>query len=298
MSSGNFNLKGWKSNLHILEPIQHTSTNKNVAVLGLVLHTDSDMLSCKVEITNISEKPITKRFHNIIVLETETEQYWGTFVQNRVQKIRSLTSPAMWHHIPGTLNASHLVSRGCSGEDSLQGKWWEEPTWLLENQENWPKSEDEPDEGLVNSEKRKTIVTTLTKTDENVNWYCILPKDRVRDAATFKIVDVDLAGPLYLKHILKTYIVLYTCAVYRAIHLELITPLTTEAFFQSLRRFISRRGRPLPPYILTTARILREQREFCMLWIGIASLLELQNKTFSGSLILHLHPGGADGRSA
>ncbi|GFU23164.1 integrase catalytic domain-containing protein [Trichonephila clavipes] len=77
----------------------------------------------------------------------------------------------MWRHIPGTLNAADLVSRACSGEHLLQGKWWEGPTWLLENEENWPKSEDEPDEDLVNSEKRKTIVTTLTKTDENVNWY-------------------------------------------------------------------------------------------------------------------------------
>ncbi|GFX11470.1 integrase catalytic domain-containing protein [Trichonephila clavipes] len=76
----------------------------------------------------------------------------------------------------------------------------------------------------------------------------ILPKDRVRDAATFEIVGVDLAGPLYLKHDPKAYIVLYTCAVYRAIHLELITSLTTEAFFESLRRFISRRGRPTAIY--------------------------------------------------
>ncbi|GFT22780.1 integrase catalytic domain-containing protein [Trichonephila clavipes] len=78
----------------------------------------------------------------------------------------------MWRHIPGTLNAADLVSRGRSGEHLLQGKWWEGPTWLLENEENWPKSEDEPDEDLVNSEKRTTIVTTLTKTDDNVNWYC------------------------------------------------------------------------------------------------------------------------------
>ncbi|GFU68180.1 integrase catalytic domain-containing protein [Trichonephila clavipes] len=76
----------------------------------------------------------------------------------------------------------------------------------------------------------------------------ILPKDRVRDAATFGIVGVDLAGPLYLKHGPKAYIVLYICAVYRAIHLESITSLTTEAFFQSLRHFISRRGRPTTIY--------------------------------------------------
>ncbi|GFU45596.1 integrase catalytic domain-containing protein [Trichonephila clavipes] len=213
----------------------------------------------------------------------------------------------MWRHIPRTLNATDLVSRGCSGEHLLQGKWWEGPTWLLENEENWPKSEEEPDEDLVNSEKRKTIVTVLTKTAENVNWYfkllimnvhndllhagtsmlmshlrekyriikarktirnCIrkcvkcqrfnakkcdvtpgiLPKDCLRDAATFEIVGVDLEGPLYLKHDPKAYIVLYTWAVYRAIHLELITSLTTEAFLQSLRRFISRRGRPTAIY--------------------------------------------------
>ncbi|GFX41626.1 DUF1758 domain-containing protein [Trichonephila clavipes] len=61
MSSGNFNLRGWKSNLHSVEPIQDASTDKSVSVLGLVWHADSDMLSCKIEITNISEKPITKR---------------------------------------------------------------------------------------------------------------------------------------------------------------------------------------------------------------------------------------------
>ncbi|GBL93126.1 hypothetical protein AVEN_216477-1 [Araneus ventricosus] len=41
----------------------------------------------------------------------------------------------------------------------------------------------------------------------------ILAKDRVSDAATFEIVGVDLAGPLYLRNGPKAYIVLYTCAV-------------------------------------------------------------------------------------
>ncbi|GBM63063.1 Fatty acyl-CoA reductase wat [Araneus ventricosus] len=51
----------------------------------------------------------------------------------------------------------------------------------------------------------------------------ILPRDRVRDAATFEIVGVvgDLAGPLHLRNGPKAYIGLYTCAVYRSIHLEI-----------------------------------------------------------------------------
>ncbi|GFY51423.1 integrase catalytic domain-containing protein [Trichonephila inaurata madagascariensis] len=55
---------------------------------------------------------------------------------------------------------------------------------------------------------------------------------------------VDLTGPLYLKDKRKGWVVLFTCAVFRAVHFELITSLSTAAFLQSLRRFISRRGRP------------------------------------------------------
>ncbi|UYV67831.1 hypothetical protein LAZ67_5002175 [Cordylochernes scorpioides] len=75
-----------------------------------------------------------------------------------------------------------------------------------------------------------------------------LPHDRVRDATAFEILGVDLAGPLYLKNKTKACIVLFTCAVFRAIHLELVTSLSTEAFIQALRRFIARRGRPTVIY--------------------------------------------------
>lgn len=71
-----------------------------------------------------------------------------------------------------------------------------------------------------------------------------LPANRVKDAHVFEIVGVDLAGPLYIKHKDKCWVVLFTCAVYRAIHLELVTSLSTEVFLMSLKRFISRRGRP------------------------------------------------------
>ncbi|XP_071044575.1 uncharacterized protein [Parasteatoda tepidariorum] len=336
------------------------------------------------------------------------ELNWGIFVQNRVKEIRSLTSHTMWRHIPGSFNPADLASRGCSAEQLIERRWWEGPNWLYENEQNWPKSFEAPDENLVNSELRKSVIVNLSKND-NVydNWYykyfssykkivnmiawifrfynncrnlgkncskflsvneldraekslilliqkdsftgindnklrqlrpffdndgiiraktnlvfredksnfiypvilpsdhpvvklliinchiellhagttmimshlrekfwilksrktirnCIrqcvkclrfnatkcnvtpgiLPKVRVNDASVFEIVGVDLAGPLYLKNGKKSYIVLYTCAVYRAIHLELVTLLTTEAFFQSLRRFIARRGRP------------------------------------------------------
>lgn len=42
----------------------------------------------------------------------------------------------------------------------------------------------------------------------------------------------------------KAWIVIYTCAVYRAVHLELVSSISTDSFIQSFRRFIARRGRP------------------------------------------------------
>ncbi|KAJ8957208.1 hypothetical protein NQ318_007770 [Aromia moschata] len=71
-----------------------------------------------------------------------------------------------------------------------------------------------------------------------------LPADRVRDSVPFEITGVDFAGPLYLKSGEKAWVCLFTCAVYRAVHLELTMSLSTLKFLQVLRRFIARRGRP------------------------------------------------------
>ena len=42
----------------------------------------------------------------------------------------------------------------------------------------------------------------------------------------------------------KVYICLFTCAVSRAVHLEIVTDLTVECFLQAFRRFSSRRSLP------------------------------------------------------
>ncbi|KAG8174458.1 hypothetical protein JTE90_018795 [Oedothorax gibbosus] len=75
-----------------------------------------------------------------------------------------------------------------------------------------------------------------------------LPEDRVREAKVFEVLGMDFAGPLYVKTgakmSQKVWICLFTCAVYRAVHFELISSLSTDAFLQGFRRFIGRRGRP------------------------------------------------------
>ncbi|CAL8068579.1 unnamed protein product [Orchesella dallaii] len=71
-----------------------------------------------------------------------------------------------------------------------------------------------------------------------------LPEARVMDSQPFQTTGVDLAGPLFLRDGGKAWIVLYTCAVYRCVLLDVVTSLIAEAFLGSLERFVNNFGRP------------------------------------------------------
>lgn len=81
------------------------------------------------------------------------------------------------------------------------------------------------------------------KLGKNVTPLIPLPTNRTDTGKPFEVSGVDLAGPLLLRNGDKVWIVLYTCAVYRAVHLELVNGLSTREFLLSFRRFIARRGR-------------------------------------------------------
>lgn len=60
---------------------------------------------------------------------------------------------------------------------------------------------------------------------------------------------MDYAGPISIKtslrrnaFILKDYIRVFVCFNTQAVHIELVTDLTTEAFLNALKRFIGHRG--------------------------------------------------------
>ena len=73
-----------------------------------------------------------------------------------------------------------------------------------------------------------------------------LPVDRVVLTAPFSTGGVDHAGPLYARDAGKTkfYILLFTCAVIRGMHLELVGSSSTQDTVLAFRRFVSRRGHP------------------------------------------------------
>ncbi|XP_039309123.1 uncharacterized protein LOC120358585 [Solenopsis invicta] len=79
-----------------------------------------------------------------------------------------------------------------------------------------------------------------------------LPVHRVSPGRAFLNVGVDFGGPFNIKisrnKSAKAYICLFVCFATRAIHLELVSDLSTAAFLNSLRRFIARRGKCLNIY--------------------------------------------------
>ncbi|XP_064623276.1 uncharacterized protein LOC135485300 [Lineus longissimus] len=74
-----------------------------------------------------------------------------------------------------------------------------------------------------------------------------LPEERVTVAQSFSRVGCDYAGPLYVKVCkgpnAKAYILIFTCMVTRAVHLELTSDMTAVEFLQGLRRMMNRRGK-------------------------------------------------------
>ena len=80
-----------------------------------------------------------------------------------------------------------------------------------------------------------------------------LPEFSVTLARPFQKCGVDFAGPLYVvqrKSMKKVYIILFTCAVTRAIYLELVPDLSVETFKQALKRFIIAR-RETPSFMIS-----------------------------------------------
>ncbi|XP_069363429.1 uncharacterized protein [Maniola hyperantus] len=76
-----------------------------------------------------------------------------------------------------------------------------------------------------------------------------LPASRVRPERPFLKTSVDYAGPFYVRankvrnaKIIKCYVAVFVCMSVKAVHLEIVSELTTDAFLAALRRMTSRRG--------------------------------------------------------
>ncbi|VEN60332.1 unnamed protein product [Callosobruchus maculatus] len=111
----------------------------------------------------------------------------------------------------------------------------------------WPVSGRNACKGVVNN-----CVTCFKAAPRDMNYLMgDLPDVRVNNYLPFQNVGIDYGGPFYLKDrkgrgakINKIYICLFICMCVKAVHIEVVSELTTEAFLAALKRFGSRRGLP------------------------------------------------------
>ncbi|XP_029675495.1 uncharacterized protein LOC115242992 [Formica exsecta] len=76
-----------------------------------------------------------------------------------------------------------------------------------------------------------------------------LSRTRVTPARPFQFAGVDYAGPVYLRtspgrghRATKTFLAIFVCLSTKAVHLDVASNYSAEAFIAAFRRFVSRRG--------------------------------------------------------
>jgi hypothetical protein len=101
----------------------------------------------------------------------------------------------------------------------------------------------------IRSRLSKCLVCAKLKTTSVTPLMGNLPPNRVNPSRPFSCVGIDFGGPFLLKEhkrrgakITKSYICLFVCMSTKAVHLEVVSDLSTDAFLASLDRFVSRRG--------------------------------------------------------
>ncbi|XP_044019550.1 uncharacterized protein LOC122859932 [Aphidius gifuensis] len=102
----------------------------------------------------------------------------------------------------------------------------------------------------------RTCTTCLRAQPRTIDYLMgNLPKARVNEAIPFTIVGVDFCGPFLVKEKkernrikVKIYVAVFVCLVIKAVHLEMVSDLTTDCFIAALKRFVARRGYPTDIY--------------------------------------------------
>lgn len=111
-----------------------------------------------------------------------------------------------------------------------------------------------------------------------------LPKQRITPCRPFLNVAVDYAGPFHIKvglarskQLVKAYLCVFICLVTKALHLELVTDLTTKSFLNAFKRFVSRRGKSLHIYSDNGTTFVSANRELS----NFLSQVQCQNSFYN-----------------
>jgi transposase InsO family protein len=124
-----------------------------------------------------------------------------------------------------------------------------------------------------------------------------LPTARVQTSRPFAATGIDYGGPFNLKIggrrsklTQKAYLALFVCMSTKALHLELVSDLTTNAFLAALRRFVSRRGRPAQVHSDNGTNFVGASKELKRFLSRLKSSEEVCAYTASEGIIWNFNP--------
>ncbi|XP_030746816.1 uncharacterized protein LOC115875488 [Sitophilus oryzae] len=103
--------------------------------------------------------------------------------------------------------------------------------------------------GALSSNASQILAHIRAKPRDFRQYMGELPSSRIVPSRPFENCGVDYAGPFFVKSgtvrkpvITKAYLCVFICFATKAVHLELVVDLTTQAFLNCFKRFIARRG--------------------------------------------------------
>lgn len=104
---------------------------------------------------------------------------------------------------------------------------------------------------MIRFELRKCVICFRARPKTIQQFMGSLPSTRITPAPAFHHTGVDYCGPFDIKtsslrnsKMTKSYVALFICMVTKAIHLEVVSDLSTQSFLAAFDRFISTRGLP------------------------------------------------------
>ncbi|CAG9133575.1 unnamed protein product [Plutella xylostella] len=135
------------------------------------------------------------------------------FVRNRVGEIQDVTCNQQWSYVPSKQNPADLVSRGVGADQlNVSSLWWSGPEFLQHKEIQYPQ--------IPNLQQNSLPEISLHTQNKN--------NDKTQNIISILIHKLSSFNKLILK----------------AVHLELVTDLSKEAFLAALARFTARRGKP------------------------------------------------------